>query len=128
MKNLILILALSLTTIAQSQSRLGYSYSEILTEFKVKYDYTTGFSEELGKYLQFDMGTASLTYYFNNDNYCYTVILLPTTKEDMHAYIEKYNNKFTIISDTEWKMYGNGVTVTIELIYVEDGGYFFLFY
>ena len=128
MKKLILVLALLLTTVAQSQSRLGYSYSEILTEFKPKYEFTTGFSEELGKYLQFNMITASLTYYFNAENLCYTVILLPSSKEDMHAYIEKYNNKFTIISDTEWKMYGDGVTVTIELIYVEEGGYFFLFY
>lgn len=128
MKKLILTAIILLSFKAQSQSRLGFSYADILTEFKVKYDYTTGYSEDLGKYLRFDMITADVTYYFNQENTCYTVILIPDSEEDMHSYVEKYNSKYTIIDDVTWKVYSNGGTVTIELMYADNGGYFFLFF
>jgi hypothetical protein len=128
MKKLILTAIILLSFKAQSQSRLGFSYSEILTEFKAKYEYTTGYSEDLGKYLRFDMLTADVTYYFHEDNTCYTVILIPDSEEDMHSYVEKYNSKYTIIDDANWKAYSNGSVVNIELLYAENGGYFFLFF
>lgn len=128
MKKLILIAIVLLSFKAQSQSRLGFSYSEILTEFKVNFEYTTGYAEDLGKYLRFDMLTADVTYYFHEDNTCYTVLLIPNSEEDMHSYVEKYNSKYTIIDDANWKVYSNGSVVNIELLYAESSGYFFLFF
>lgn len=130
MKKLILIFCLFISCIGYSQARMGYEYNDILSEFAFDYefDYTAGYEEKLGKYLAFYVGTGTIFYYFNEEDICYTSMIIPTKKVDLHYYIEKYNGTYTIIDDHTWHMYDKGVVIIIELIYVEDGGYYFLFY
>lgn len=130
MKKLLVLLCLVVSFAGHSQARMGYSYEEIKSEFAYdyNYDYTAGYDEKLGKYLQFYVGTGSIYYYFSSDNVCNIMIILPKTKADLHYYIEKYNASYAIIDDHTWHLYDHGVIVVIELMYVEDGGYFFLFY
>jgi hypothetical protein len=58
MKKILLVLTLMLTTLSYSQSRLWYTYAEIKKEFQNTYEFTTGYAEGLGKYLQFETGDA----------------------------------------------------------------------
>jgi len=130
MKKLLVLLCLVVSFAGHSQARMGYSYEEIRAEFANDYgfDYVTGYDDKLGKFLKFFVGTGVIHYYFNEEGNCYTMIILPNTKSDLHYYIEKYNATYAIIDDHTWHLYDHGVVVIITLEYVEDGGYFFLFY
>jgi len=128
MKKILLVLTLMLTTLSYSQSRLWYTYAEIKKEFQNTYEFTTGYAEGLGKYLQFETGDAVVAYYFNESNLCYLTTYIPLTEGRLHYLVEEYNKKYVIQSENEWKVYTNGSTVTVELKYVDNSGYYFLYY
>lgn len=128
MKKLILFIFLAISFISQSQSRLGYSYTEIRKEFGGKYEYTSGYSDKLGKYLEFYTEISTINYYFDYNNTCNLVLVLPKSPEDLHYHIESYNSRYVIVDDDKWKIYIDGEIVNVELLYAEDGGYFFMFY
>ena len=127
MKKLILILTILISFISNSQSRIGFSYNEIRDEFSEHYTYTTGYRDNLGKFLEFEIPGAVTTYYFNEDNVCNLVTLLPNSKGDLHYFIEEYNKKYVVVSKVEWRVYTDGYIINITLEYVKDGVYVFMF-
>ena len=57
---------------------------------------------------------------------CYMTIVIPDNQTALNVLVERYNREYVIISETEWKMYGNNGIMKISLIFAEEGGYYFL--
>lgn len=127
MKKLILILTILISFMSNSQSRLGYSYTEVKNEFSDQYTFTTGYRDELGKFLEFEIPGGMVTYYFNDESVCYFVTLVPESKGDLHFFIEEYNKKYVITSRTSWLIYTDGYEVKINLEYLKNGIYVFYY-
>jgi hypothetical protein len=127
MKKLILILAILISFVSNSQSRIGFTYNEIKNEFSEQYTFTTGYRDELGKFLEIQIPGGLVTYYFTENNVCYFVTLLPETKGDLHFFIEEYNKKYVILSRTSWLIYTDGYQIKITLEYLKDGMYYFCY-
>ena len=122
------MLAILVSGYVCSQARLGYEYDEVRKEFWLDYEYSVGYDDKLGKFITVAFGLSDVRYYFDEDDICYSMALVPKTKADLHYFIELYNNNYVIIDDTHWKLYNNGVTCKIELLTMPNGKYFFLFY
>ena len=103
-----------------SQSRIGFSKTEIKSEFS-HYDYTSGITDDGTEYLQIKAVQSYNIYYFNDYGFCYAVAIFPRTQGDLNSFVQDYNSKYVIVSDSEWKAYVNkGGILSIKLFYDED--------
>lgn len=126
MKILYTILLLLLTySFSNSQARLGSSFKEINSEFS---QYEKEFKKNGDiSYLIVYMDDISSIYYFNEDQFCFKTIVMPGNEGLLHYFIEDYNSKFVVVSNSKWKFYTKGITVTCELIWDElEEVYYFL--
>jgi hypothetical protein len=125
MKKLLLtgaaIVALSL--FAKAQPRNGFTYSEIKTEFAGS-KMETKVDEDGITYLILD-GTDMFTmFYFDKDGECYMSVIAPQTMGMLNGIVQMYNQKYVIISATEWKMYNNLGHISITLNNNEGSSFF----
>jgi hypothetical protein len=125
MKKLIIILFLLIGISSYSQTRLGYSYSQIKNEFSL-YPCSTGINEWGVFWLQVELDGCTVVYGFDDSYICNSSIIIPDNQGMLNTYVQNYNNQYVIISQTEWNMYSSGGILRIQLFYTEDGGYYFL--
>ncbi len=130
MKKIITSIAFALITLcAFSQSRLGSSASEIKSEFwESSYNLSSGYSKNGTYYISIQTERATANYLFDDEGICNICMIIPDNQGALNFYVELYNTKYVIVSSTKWKMYSNNGIANIELIYPEDGGYYFVWY
>jgi len=105
-----------LCNLAVAQSRLGYTSQAIKNEFAGKYEMKYGYDKDGEYYIEIkDEPSCIVRYFFNEQFVCYMTGLIPRTQGDLNAIVEKYNSRYVIISQTQWKMYSINGIVNIEL-------------
>jgi len=127
MKKLLLTIFFALIfVVAFSQARLGYSASDIRTEFQEsRYKLKSSYTDTGIYYITIRIENASVVYYFNSDRICTLTCIIPDNQGALNFYVELYNKMYVIVSSTNWKMYSaNGIS-NITLVYPEEGGYYF---
>jgi len=119
------LISVSFQTSAQCVRR-NSTESEIRSECGYQ-NYKINFTDSGIRYLSFTNDEGTINHYFNEDGYAYVVIFFPANQGKLNTYVEKYNNQYVIVSDSQWKMYNNNGIMKIELIFAEDGGYYFIY-
>lgn len=109
-----------------SQSRLGYTESQIRSEFSEQV-FSTSYTEKGTKYIHFTNERLLAMYFFNEENICFLCSATPLNGGVLNYMVENFNKKYVIISDTSWKYYTeNGLIIYIDL--VETNGTMSFFY
>lgn len=119
-KLLILFSFFSINTIF-CQIRLNYTKDEIKEEFSHPNYMLDEFNFRSYEAISIVTDDANILYLINSNEVCKICILIPMTEVDLNKYVELYNNSYTKISDTEWKMYSDSGIANIELIFVNNG-------
>lgn len=129
-KSLLLILFIATSNnFLLAQSRLGSTAAEIRKEFSdPKYNLKTDYSSELGYYIQIETSVSFVVYYFDSDLICILCVIIPYNQKVLNYYVEYYNENYVIISPVKWKMYSENGIANIELIFLDEGGYCFMWY
>jgi hypothetical protein len=129
-KTLFTFLLTIISIVAYSQARLGYTASEIKSEFwESRYKLTSGYTTDKSVYyITIVTNRASVIYYFDTDKVCTLTIIAPDDQGALNYYVELYNRQYVIVSSTKWKMYTDNGFSNVELIYPDDGGYYFTWY
>jgi len=118
MKLLLLLTLLSFSCAAQS--RVGYNYAQVLSEWK-GYDEHTGKSEQGIPYIDVKMDDMLVCYMFNEGE-CYITLIMPTSLARVNGFVEYYNANYVIVDNTHWKAYMNHGVLNIELLYEDTTG------
>ena len=129
MKKLIISIALLCTTIyARSQSRLGYTSSEIFSDIGSRYKLDIDFDKDGDKILNCQIGQAYVSYcFFDKSTTCNAVAITPTTQGTLNYFVEQYNKNYVIIDSMNWRMYSNDGTISaISLVNNNNGKAYFL--
>lgn len=112
----ILPLILLFTSSLYSQSRLGSSRSEIYSEFQ-SLSPEFGATEDGTPTMSVMFGRSYTRYFFDDNNICNFVAIVPNRQGDLNYYVELYNKQYVVVSATAWKMYSkDGNIATIELV------------
>ncbi|MBX7242594.1 MAG: hypothetical protein K1X92_12705, partial [Bacteroidia bacterium] len=128
MKHIILILVLIFCiNYTRGQARIGDTEWEIRDEFSEK-TFKSGTDSDGDKWISMETSISTVRYYFNalHEWQCYLTMIIPDNQAALNYLVEKYNKEYVIISETSWKMYGNNGIMKINLIFAEEGGYYFL--
>jgi hypothetical protein len=127
MKKLILTIVLFVISLTSfSQARVNFTESEIRKEFN-KSKFETSYTESGIKFIyQLDENVATY-YYFNKESVCYMCMMIPLKQGTLNYFVEDYNSKYVIVSDTEWKFYNKNGIMYISLIEVK-GNPAFIYY
>lgn len=121
-KTITTIFLLVTSVIAFGQGRLGATISNIKTEFQEKsYNLKSEYNTYGDYCISIEMDIANVFYYFKNDEICYLTSIIPKDQGALNYYVEMYNNRYVIISPTEWKMYTNDGIAYIKLIFPKEG-------
>lgn len=128
MKKTLLTILFGITSLVIfGQARLGSTATEIKTEFwESSYNLKSGYTDDYDYYITITTDNATVTYFFNSDKVCTLTAIIPDNQGALNFYVELYNKKYVIVSNTEWKMYSNNGIAKINLIYPDDGGYYFV--
>ena len=126
MKQLLFAVALMLCTAILGQARIGYSMSEIKSEFS-EFSQRTGYTDDMTPYLRVDMSRASVIYYFE-DGICTLSVVVPDDQGALNYFVEQYNRQYVILSPSEWKAYVSGGIIGAKLFFKEEGGYYIIWY
>ena len=125
-RTLLTILFAIISVVVFGQVRLGYSASEIKSEFwESSYNQKSGYDDDGDYYISIKIENATVVYYFNSDKVCYLTFIIPDNQGALNFYVELYNKRYVVVSETKWKMYSENGIANIELLYPESGGYFF---
>jgi hypothetical protein len=124
----VVFLSFCLITTSLSQTKLGFSEKEIKTYLQEnKISYETGTSKDQKPFIMAEHENVNVIYYFNNEKtVCTTNVVIPDDLSMLNTLVEKYNNTYVIISETEWRFYTEKYPLKIKLIYGDNGLYFFV--
>lgn len=110
-----------------AQARLNSTMTEIREEFSDwRYNLKTGYDRDGDFYISVETDRATVIYFFDNRNLCYITIIVPDDQGALNMYVELYNSRYVILSTTRWRMYTANGLAEIELVYSDDGSYYFL--
>lgn len=124
---LTLILIMFYLSYSYGQARIGYSAQEIKSEYwESEYNTTSGYNEDGIYYVSLETEKAFVIHFFNTDKISVMSLISPNNQGALNFYVELYNNRYVIVSSTEWKMYSKNGILNIKLIYPDDGGYYFI--
>ena len=128
MKQILLVTLFAfISTITFSQSRLNYSADEIRQEFSSsQYNLKSSYDKDGNYFISILTGNSTIYYYFNANKICKLTFIVPDNQGALNAYVETYNNRYVIISPTQWKMYTNNGVAEVKLVYNVNGGYYFM--
>ena len=129
MKNLLLLLLISIPTFSSAQAHLFSSESEIKKLYPDK-TFEIGYSEDGEKYIHTFMKYGTFFYYFDQEsglsNFCMQII---EEIPNLNGQVEAYNNQYVIISDNKWKAYLNGGgIININLEYNKEHEVYVFYY
>ena len=131
MKNLIafIIVLVSFISISFGQARIWSTTDDIITEFADKNLLIKDKDKTGNEFIQvYFSDYAQVLYYLNEDDICYQCLIIPDDEDDLHAIIEKYNKKYIIISDTQWKFYSGIEVAYVKLLETDNGIAYFFWY
>ena len=122
MKIIINILLVFVSTIANAQmSYLNYTKGEVIEVFKGGKDYNVGNTKaDNVEYVAVSDAEQHFICYFNNDDLCFAVNIIPFKRDRMNEIIATYNKSFVIINDKSWIKYIDGFTLEISLEYNKE--------
>jgi hypothetical protein len=128
MKKIGLMFLLTLVSvIAFGQARLGYTFTDIKSEFGAsKYNLEQGYREGIGYYIGVEMQNINVLYCFNSQKICTLTLIVPNTIGALNYLVEQYNSQYVIVSSTKWKQYSKNGIADIKLQYNDDGSCYFL--
>jgi hypothetical protein len=121
MKTLLFIFLLLCET-SFSQARVGYTLTEISTEFSDD-NLFSGFPSN--PFVSATTISAKTFYIFNESNICTDCMVMPLDKIDLQFYINKYSSIYKTLSSTSWVQVNDGFNVYIDLRIDEVGNPFF---
>lgn len=124
----ILLALLFIATFHESKSQplFGYTPSEIRNEFpNESWTYDKWGDNKDMLMMSFSTQTFDVAYLFNQNNKSVFTSISPTKQGTLQYFIETYNNRYVIISNTKWKLYKEGSIFVCELMQRKDGSYFF---
>ncbi|GJQ32170.1 MAG: hypothetical protein HBSAPP04_10090 [Ignavibacteriaceae bacterium] len=122
-----ILLFLLLSSINFAQARIGSSSSDIFSEFRDK-GIQWARTNDGSRYLWYEASNFTVAYYFDGNSYCNLTVVVPHNQGALNFFCEKYNKEAVIISETRWKLYTANGVMDIELVYADDGGYYFRLY
>lgn len=104
-----------------TQSRLGYTFDQIKSEFtneglKVRIEK----SEKLKTFLVVEMERADVQYIFDDNKICTVTAIYPHNTGQLNYFVERYNKIYVIISPTKWRAYDETGYADIKLVYVDS--------
>lgn len=117
MKKLIVLIMLLFSFFSSmSQVRLQYTAEEIKSEFKDIFEVTEDYLTD-GTYFitVWSPRAAVLHLFLNKSDKANRCVVVPYTSADLNYYVEQYNRKYVIVSDTHWKMYSESGLCNIWL-------------
>jgi len=121
MKKLLLLLLL-LPALTFGQGAVGLTLHELKESYPEK-TFRTDYIEEGTIYIT-EFGCATFSYFIRkNEDVIDFCIAWPQGDRCLSAYVENFNNKYVILSDSHWKAYLEGYTMDILLEYNNDGRY-----
>lgn len=128
MKKTLLTILFGITNLVIfGQARLGSTATEIKTEYwESSYNLKSGYTDDYVYYITITLVNAKVMYFFNSDKVCILTSIIPNNQGALNFFVELYNKQYVIISNTEWKMYSNNGIAKINLIYTDDGDYYFM--
>ncbi len=104
-----------------SQARIGFTESQIRSEFYYL-SFEEGVTNDGFKYIYTYGDRGAIAYFFDEDGICILTRYMPYTQGDLNYYVEIYNSRYVILSETHWKAYlKNGGIIDIYLITTDDG-------
>ncbi|KAB2908124.1 MAG: hypothetical protein LC102_06490 [Ignavibacteriales bacterium] len=119
-----LFIAAGTVETSYAQARIGSTSYDIISEFRSE-GITWQTANDGEKYLACNLTRAFVCYFFDDDDRCSLTLVFPKRQGDLNFYCQKYNDEAVIISDTKWKLYLKEGILNIELIYTDEGSYFF---
>jgi hypothetical protein len=124
---LLLITIFGIFTNLAAQARLGSTSSAIQTEFSAsEYKLESGITDDSVLYIAIEMPRSTVIYYFNKTLICFMTLIFPDDQGALNYYVEQYNKSYVIISAKQWRAYLEEGIADIDLIYAEDGVYYFV--
>ena len=129
MKKLIflLLMTMSITLTAQIGVRIGYTISELKSEFGYT-DWTSGVTELGTVWWSKTIKGTSYIYFLDTDQLVYMCALDPGSEISAQGWIEFMNKNYVIIDEYHWKLYKNGGILSVELVWLDGSLYpFFIF-
>ena len=107
MKKLIVLVMLLFSFFSSiSQVRLQYTAEEIKSEFKGIFEVNEDYLDDGTYYITVWTAKSAVIHLFmNKSDQANRCVVIPYTKADLNYYVEQYNRKYVIVSDTQWKMY-----------------------
>ena len=110
---------------AKSQTRIGYTESQIRSEFYEK-TFQTLYTQNGNKVIYWRDYDKEVSYGFDNSGLCTVSMIQPFKQGLLNYYVEKFNKDYVIVDETHWKWYNNSSIVYIRLS--QEGSYsFFIF-
>jgi hypothetical protein len=125
-KTILLILGvLFFTPIFAQHVHLGQTYYNTLSYYSNRStperQYEMEKTFEAAKVYYFTSDKVNYWYFFGNDGYSYAVMYVPDRIGDVNAVIERYNNKYVIVSKNHWQGYlENGGCLDIQMIRIDS--------
>ncbi len=107
----------SLFTMAQA--KIGFTEQQIRDSLPFV-SFKKGETDNSIRYIVYNNDRAIIAYYFDDFGRCYLTAVLPNTQGDLNYFVEVYNNRYVIISSTEWRAYLKNGILKIKLIYPDD--------
>lgn len=101
-----------------SQSRIGFSESEIRREFSQS-KFEVGYTDNRTKYISTYFERLFVIYFLNDKNICFMTSTTPTDGGMTNFLVENYNNKYVIIDERSWKSYTENGILYISLVEVQ---------
>ncbi len=112
---------------AFAQSRLGSTADEIREEFSdPTYQLEDGATDGGRPFIRVEMERSSVMYLLDDEDVCALTFIIPEDPGALNGLVEEYNNRYVIISPTEWRMYGDWGYADITLVFPEDGKAYFI--
>lgn|SRR5574344_1944856 len=98
---------------------LGMSFDKIKATFD---DKNSGYMDNGLRYLDIDdsIDDVYVRHIFSKGNICIMVLITPHNQVALTRLVEVFNEQYIVVSNTEWKMYANGIVGLIKLNYNPD--------
>lgn len=114
MKQLLTILFVLMFLPVFSQARIGNTLAQLKTEFP------NGFQSTDNGVVIYEivLGEDRVAYFLEGDSVTATGIY-PASQVTINAYVERYNAKYAVISNTKWRAYFENGILEVELCYSE---------
>ncbi len=125
-----IILIFSFFYKSSAQARLGSTKDVILKEFK-DLEYKTELKSKFYEgqehwFIKVNFKLCVATYFLDKDDICIYTIIKPKSQGSLNYFVEDYNKKYVIVSDKKWRMYTKEGIAYIELVFGDNGNYYFL--